>query len=382
MDMQTHIRDQISAYLAQNGLVWVKDLIGELSKWVNYYYLSQPWYLVADVHRDYFIEKKPVNNKIIEVPEASEEELRKMDISLNDSILNNWEYILTQAEEITQKKSLDEVDMLKSELRRLREHGQVLKQRPIFVQHARTAIEKLTLDDAQELMTAHLDSSKRSSIINHIIRGVEQDWLDLIKRVFFSTSSAESAEEQEKEANQINPDTEIFEVWKKYEGSFLERNYQKNVSGAMKESAFMCSHGNGIEGLTPSVLGDMMWSIWNTLCLSLSNGLDRKLSEHERNILCRQVLGIQDDLIQMWLETIRNSRTGAEREGALPAKWKEEDELEKKRLEEIKKRGADAKYQAPQQSIRTPETVHHMKPEFHNLKNLLERTLEFRIKLD
>jgi hypothetical protein len=281
---------------------------------------------------------------------------------------------------MTVEKSMQESEKIKTELKKLRQTGHILKTRPLFMEHAKATLSNLPHEDVELLHDSLLIPDLRSSIISRLVNSHSSEWLQTIKRVFFVSSEAESAEQQEQMAHidENNNNDYDEQLWRKYEASFSEKAYSKNVVGAMKESAFLSSHGGG-SGLTARVLGDVLWSIWNTLFSSIRACLERELTEMECNILVQQVLHIEGPFIQLWLETIKNSRNGVSRQGVLPAKWRAESEKEKQRLNAIKMRGADARWGqtvAPVSSINTPQD--QKEPDFKRLRTLLEENLQFR----
>jgi len=156
------------------------------------------------------------------------------------------------------------------------------------------------------------------------------------------------------------------------------------VVGALKEAAFLSSHGPGRVGLTAAVLSDMLWSLWNTLRTSLKICLNRDLSRNEGEMLAHEVMKAHDPLIELWQNTIKNSRHGAAHEGVLPAMWRIEDEKKKQQLEEIKKRGADARWDAHPLDIPTTLVAQSLvpsvsKPNMSDLRRTLEKKLHFRL---
>jgi len=205
------------------------------------------------------------------------------------------------------------------------------------------------------------------------------EWLQTIKRIFFTLSGEdETAEQQE---NRSSNNETLLDSWGTYETSFGEQNYSKNVVGAMKESAFLSSHGSGAgSGLSAVIVGDILWSLWNSLFSSIKLCLERDLSEIECNLLVQQVLQAELPLIDLWRETARQSKNGSIRQGILPTLWKEENEREQTRLQMIKARGVDARWgQLPRTSIATPQES-LKKPDLKILRSLLEEKLQFRFK--
>jgi len=259
-------------------------------------------------------------------------------------------------------KSVEETNAIKEEISKLKETGRLLKMRPLFFKRAKEALGKLSPEEVEDLYTSILDSSKRSSIISRIVNSLGAEWLRFIKETFFSS------EDKAREETFIE----------KYQASYEEISYSKNIVGAMKESAFLSSHGPGSVGLSSAILGDMTWSIWSTLFSSLKPALNRDLTTEESYLLAEQVLTAQEPLIELWKQTVKNSRIGLSHEGILPAHWKQLEEQEKLRLAEIKKRGTDAQWHHSASSNSPPVAK---AINVADLRRILETRLQFPIRV-
>eukprot|EP01088_Endostelium_zonatum_P004628 TRINITY_DN1593_c0_g1_i1.p1 TRINITY_DN1593_c0_g1~~TRINITY_DN1593_c0_g1_i1.p1 ORF type:complete len:360 (+),score=91.62 TRINITY_DN1593_c0_g1_i1:120-1199(+) len=264
-----------------------------------------------------------------------------------------WEWILGRAEEALMKKEEENSEALKNELKELRKRANRLKTKPRFFDEAKNVFDtSLTLEDAITLQVNVLDSSKRSKIISDIISNNSNHWISFIRLAFF-----------------IDADDDFFiykEVWE-------EGAYRKGVVGGLKEVAWKASHGNGKEGLTTNVLCDILWSLWNSLCFSISSVLDRPLTYDEQEGVASKICECKEELVKMWVSTIKNSLLGTSLAGQVVEKWREADRQRKAKLEVIKKQGSDAKYEYKKTVI----TAAERKP-IGELRKMLESQLVFR----
>jgi len=449
------------------------DLIAHLNEWLEYYQQFQPVQVLnqllqeAGFSQQALVQQWREAQGLLEgppaVPDGSDllpKPLESADIAsdeeLNESIWENWEWILSQAEELALKKSKEEHARIEKELQTLRKTAKQLRIRPLLITHAHHNLEKMGLISMRTLHAAVLDSSKRSSLLSAIINKHANDWLAFIRATFFQTSEepadaplppppslacsivaseirapteplaehheapqpttaeaqVEAPHSPEKEArNGTNtgqpaiagdttckpapsqPDTTASSPsntpFQEYASQFFEGPYAKNTVGAMKEMAWMASHGSGKVGLSATVLGDITWSIWKVLTASISDTLGKPIPDTKGIALAEKLVEMQDDIIQIWDETTSNSRTGTEREGILPAKWKEEQIALRAKLKKIKEEGVDGKWEEPVKwtpadfyatiAQEATQEATQAKPNVKELTNLLEDRLHFHL---
>jgi hypothetical protein len=79
---------------------------------------------------------------------------------------------------------------------------------PLYAEHSEDA-------DWNNAVSTILDSSKVSKIIADVIKSVENQWLDSIHEIFFSSTHAKR--------------------WFLFRDSFHEKPYERNVVGSLKE---------------------------------------------------------------------------------------------------------------------------------------------------
>lgn len=135
-------------------------------------------------------------------------------------------------------------------------------------------------------------------------------------------------------------------TWEIFANSYQEQAYEKNIAGSMASVGFQASHGaQGDQGLTPRILGDIVWSVFSTLSHAICQSLRKDFMEPEdMQMLARNVLQLQEPLIELWIQTIKVSRVGVRNEGRLTAQWKAEEEEKQQRLMDIKRKGVDARW--------------------------------------
>ncbi|EGG25270.1 hypothetical protein DFA_03518 [Cavenderia fasciculata] len=159
-------------------------------------------------------------------------------------------------------------------------------------------------------------------------------------------------------------------TWNQFIDSFKGQKYSKGINVRMKDIGFQASHG--FDGsLNSRVLGDITWSIWNTLATALKQ--IRELTVEESDGLVEIVCSLQPTLLKLWLNTKLNSRVGAKNEGLVVEKWKNEEVLKKKKILELKKSGKLDKYTGEKTKI-----LAHERREISSLRSTLEKKLKLR----
>jgi len=275
------------------------------------------WFLSDD--------SKSLSQQLEGVDPDEELEALKKSISICDpEFWRDWEWVLNTSEEIELKQITKSTSAIEEELTNLRKAASALKLRPFIIQQAEQYMNSVESSEREELRKDTLDASKRSKIVDDIVNQFSTSWLLLIKENFFMN--------------------EPENVWETFLETYNTGPYSKNVVGHLKSLGFQASHGASTEGLTAHVLGDIVWSFCVALCNAIAQFLRMELYLYSLTILASHVLLIQQPLVNLWLQTLRHSRSGTSRAGILVEKWRKEDEEEQKRLKLIKERGTDAKY--------------------------------------
>jgi len=243
---------------------------------------------------------------------------------IHEELWQEWEWVLTRTEELSQKQSKEEANLIKQELRNLRQTANALKWRPLFNISATELISILSVKEKRDLGSVLL-SSESSKIISDVINQFADIWLKFIHQTFFQ------GEESIK--------------WIAFSGSYKERPYEKNIIGALKELTFSACHGPVGIGVNQKVLSDIMWSLWKTLSTTIRTGIDRELTNGELALIATEVVKTQNSFVNLWIQTVRNTRLGKTKEGILIKKWAKENEEEQKKLLKVKSKGVDAKYE-------------------------------------
>jgi len=268
--------------------------------------------------------------------DGDQQDGRKMDgateVRITEEDWADWEWVMSSSEEILQRHTQSQIDKTEKELSNIRGNSLYFRIRPHLLDNAIQVIGSLTMQERMEL-NIPLDSSKRSKVITDVIRGLEDEWRGWIKNTFF-------------EGN---------ETWARYEHSFREQQYSKNTVGILREVGWQASHGyNGT--INPKVLADVTWSIWNALRGSIRGVLDRDLTVDELTSIAEKVCMIQAPLVQLWLETVQNSKGGRAREGLLVQKWQKEAECAVSRIATLRANGQiDGKYEGGPVRIKPSE---------------------------
>ncbi|KAM9960303.1 hypothetical protein ACTFIW_009432 [Dictyostelium discoideum] len=161
-------------------------------------------------------------------------------------------------------------------------------------------------------------------------------------------------------------------TWEQFMDNFKGSKYSKGVHGRMKDLGWQASHG--VDGsLNSRVIGDVTWSIWNTLSSAVKS--IREVTTEESNELIDIVCLLQPMLVRMWLDTIKNSRIGVMNEGIVVAQWKQEESKKKKKQLELKKSGKLDKYTNEKVKV-----LDHERKEISQIRLNLEKKLKLKVK--
>eukprot|EP01114_Cavostelium_apophysatum_P019531 TRINITY_DN6321_c0_g1_i5.p1 TRINITY_DN6321_c0_g1~~TRINITY_DN6321_c0_g1_i5.p1 ORF type:complete len:462 (-),score=112.84 TRINITY_DN6321_c0_g1_i5:36-1421(-) len=271
--------------------------------------------------------------------------------SNDDQVWKDWEWVLSAAEELSKHQSEKEAERIQKELKLLRSSAHTFKLRNYFQMLASKTIGELP-DEEKDLLQTPLDNSKRNKIISDVVNSLADSWMDYV--IKFVLVHADRS------------------VRKQFEDSYREKKYEKGVLGTMKELAFTSSNGPTNTGINERVLADILWSFWKTLTESIrTTGFD--LEQADLILMADEMAEARDLFVRLWIDTVRNSRSGSKREGQVVKKWKEqekEDELLNR--SRILQQGVDAKYSIAKYQI-PRKKVNDMK----RLKETLESKLHF-----
>jgi hypothetical protein len=119
-------------------------------------------------------------------------------------------------------------------------------------------------------------------------------------------------------------------VWREWAARFGETAWEKGTLGEMRGVAWQASHGAASQtGLTARLLGEIGWSLFNSLALSLRVAVGRELSSGETSEVLHAVLPAVRTILELWLATGRVSMNSRPRQGRLAAVWRAQDEARK-----------------------------------------------------
>ncbi|GAM19997.1 hypothetical protein SAMD00019534_031720, partial [Acytostelium subglobosum LB1] len=161
-------------------------------------------------------------------------------------------------------------------------------------------------------------------------------------------------------------------TWSQFYETFKGQKYSKGITSRMKDIGFQASHG--VDGtLNSRILGDITWSIWNTLNTALKQ--IRDLTVEESNELVDIVNLLQPVLLELWLNTKINSKVGAKNEGIVVEKWKKDEISRKKKILELKRAGKLDRYTGEKTIV-----MAHERREISSLRTTLEKKLKLKSK--
>ncbi|EGC28230.1 hypothetical protein DICPUDRAFT_160503 [Dictyostelium purpureum] len=190
---------------------------------------------------------------------------------------------------------------------------------------------------------------------------VDEGWEDNLNNSTSGTNKNINIEETKevRKWDSFTSDMVVFKkninkiTWDQFLENFKGSKYSKGVHGRMKDLGWQASHG--VDGsLNSRVMGDITWSIWNTLQSAVKQIRDLTLEE-------------PNDLID------KNSRIGVKNEGIVVEKWKQEETKKKKKIMEMKKSGLLDKYNPEKVKI-----LDHERKEISQIRSNLEKKLKLR----
>lgn len=131
-------------------------------------------------------------------------------------ICENWEWMLSQAEEIEQKYFLNESVKLKRELVDLKASSS-LYFRSYFISITSHRIEQLN-EEEKSMLAFVLDPCKSSKIVSDVIHQYQDEWLFFVRDSIFQLKEGD-----------------VNKQWDSFNDSYYEKPYQRNLVGALKE---------------------------------------------------------------------------------------------------------------------------------------------------
>ena len=301
---------------------WIYDLLQGISGWL---YSTQANKDLS--HQDL------TGSKIL--PDEPLKENKSLDESvIDESFWNEWEWVLSRTEEIAIQQSEKRKKQIDRELKHLRREASHLQQRPYFVSKAQAILSVASLEesnlDFKGIFTQNqidlienvpLQASLRSKLLRDIIDQFSQEWLSFIGNTFFNDEPVDI------------PGDDNYAIFIE---NYAETTYSKNITGALVSMGFLASHGSG-EVLTAQVLGDILWSWWSTLCRSIQEILDdKKCTQESLEKLAHQIIKSGPVIARVWCETVEHSHKTKDSTGILPEKWKQQEQAETQRLNNLR----------------------------------------------
>mmetsp|Transcript_6516 Transcript_6516/g.16454 ORF Transcript_6516/g.16454 Transcript_6516/m.16454 type:complete len:653 (+) Transcript_6516:296-2254(+) len=266
--------------------------------------------------------------------------------SMSSSMWKDWAYILSASEEWSTEYWEQVNREREEELQRLRERAHTSVLRPYLLRMAEKRVRALSREET-ELLLRPLDASKRSKIIEDAVDECASSWLDQLREAFFLRERGD------------------LDAWERFRLAFHKSEYAKNTTGSMSSFGFQASAGPADIGLTARVLSDIMWTFWKVLSSAVSHALHVQLNVVQDSILVDLVRQTEKPIVQMWIATARHSAGAVARENIVLQRFAKEEAQERKKLDEIKQRGVDAKYSPPPPEERSTVRADRIRTKAH-----------------
>lgn len=177
-----------------------------------------------------------------------------------------------------------------------------------------------------------LDASKRFSIVRQAVLAVEPEWLATIDAIVFRNASLSEATEARRQA--------FAAEWTAHS------QFNKGVVGAMVDAAVLASHAADSSGLTTVVAADMALELFRALVAELRRFVTLTGAHVDQLIDALISRSFLPAIVHLWELTGSISASGAQMEGVLPARFRDEAAAEQRRIAAIKAQGVDARYES------------------------------------
>jgi hypothetical protein len=191
-------------------------------------------------------------------------------------------------------------------------------------------------DDASESCFSPLPSDMRVSIVNRVMKLRSQQWLDLVERIFGEVKRRESS------SPFLSPSAKA--LLEDLKATWSETQFAKGRIGALRDFS-MLSYTE--DRLTPKMLRAIHSSLVKSFQVLFRVQLQCALSGDDVATIEDSLALAIPDIITLHVQSSKNSQKTHGNEGKLPQKWREEDEKLVQKLQEIKAKGADAKWEEP-----------------------------------
>ena len=250
----------------------------------------------------------------------------------DDSVAKEWEWLLSTAEEIAIKHGKQRASEIQEELNRIKKVSPSVRYQKLLISKSFEFFRTLDPETVKILSESRLDPSKRDRIIRDAVRSVSPAWVfDILGTIFsrFGRKETEGTKDS---------------CFESFSGRWYEQPYKRNICGELISMGWRASHVASERGLTPAILGDILWSFHLCLSREISSDLPYPLEEADYEYLCEKVMSIADPLVKLWRETSVKVGSISTREGILPKKWELEHVKEVARLEKIKQNGVAARF--------------------------------------
>jgi hypothetical protein len=137
----------------QHNAIWLSTFVSQLSSW-----LATDTLAGLEVPASFTEEAAQGTQRLSLCPGPSD----LTPIPCAGEIWQEWEWIMSETEKFVQRRTNEGSESIRKELEELRNTANVLKARPIFLEHAKSLLQTtLSAEDVHKLATRILDSSKR-----------------------------------------------------------------------------------------------------------------------------------------------------------------------------------------------------------------------------
>lgn len=223
-----------------------------------------------------------------------------------ESIPEGWVYISSKEEERAKRMNEEKRAADKDEM--------VAVQRSGFLAHKKSLRAKVNLIPIPvKVILSRLDGSLRKCILRDALNSCREEWKRDITLLIIKARVVAEIKGSRLE-----------------EGPIWERSYkgEKSLLEDMASFAFSSTHPAENQGLTRSILVDILWMVEVCLGKNVSLILGRSLTVPEHAQIETSVIQLADPLLFLWEKTSGDAKDIKSRLG-LPEKWRKEKEARK-----------------------------------------------------
>jgi hypothetical protein len=216
----------------------------------------------------------------------------------------------------------------------------------------------LTLpEEEQEIAFNSLPADMRVSIVNRVLKIRGQQWLELIEKIFLEVKGRTN--------DASNP--EALKLLQDLKASWEETAYEKGRLGSLRDFTMLCYTE---ERLSPKLLKSIHSSLVKSIQVSFRVQLQCQLTPDDVSLIEDGLALAIPDLIALHCQSAKIFCKTQDKQGKLPAKWKEDEVKQAQKVREIKAKGVDAKWEGS-----APYTVQRPSIDLKEATQVLTRLL-------